>query len=88
MRKTESYTEITEVVKVKHIATICDWCGDEIKSPGWMQFRELDIRFSKGWHGSHACGEGWEVEDLCDKCIDKLRKLLEDNGITIKDLDW
>ena len=66
----------------------CSWCGEKVPHPGSMQVRDLDIRFEKGWGGYAATMEGWEVEELCDKCVAKLRKLLEDNGIAIKEWDW
>ena len=37
-----------------------------------------------------AVRKAGEVEDLCDACVAKLRKLLEESGIRINevDVDW
>lgn len=73
------------------VGEFCDWCGVEIPRPARFDSREFTLFFSEGSNypeGGHA--EGWEVEDLCNGCIEKLRLLLLDAGVKITpvDKDW
>lgn len=55
-----------------------------------FQFGARQIRTHcppEGMYYGYQHSEGWEVKDLCDNCIVKLRKLLEDSGIKISDIE-
>ena len=67
----------------------CDWCGVEIVDlPYDVTFDcTIDVREGHAYDGD-AYGEGWKVEDLCIDCSDKVRKLLEDNGIHTKEYHY
>ena len=89
MQKVETYQAI--VTQTRVIETTCDWCGVDIKQAGHYDIREFTLEFAQG--EAYSCGgskEGWQVEDLCDGCIDKLRDLLESNGVRVSvlEVDW
>lgn len=92
-RKTEKYTK--EQVYERTVAVICDWCECSIPltpneyGPG--DTREFQLVFTTGTSFPEGGSkEGWEVQDLCDACVIRLRTLLEDQGVRISEVegDW
>ena len=84
-KETKTYTKKTLV------RTECDRCGAEIPPEGPYNVKNLDIRFSEGTHYPESGSEeGWQVEDLCDVCVDKLKALLKKWGAKIVpyETDW
>ena len=83
VKKTSEYRELVE--------TLCDWCGANVPEPGAYKDRRATLKFGHG--SSYPEGgylEGWQVEDLCDPCIEKLRVVLVREGINVTklDIDW
>lgn len=72
---------------------VCDWCGKESGEDflpdeiGRSFTSECQFYESIGTY-SYDGSFGWQIEDLCMDCIEKLKKLLEDNGIKISEVDW
>lgn len=65
----------------------CDWCNANIPEPVGYETRDFELEFSKGEsYPEDSYREGWKVEDLCDKCIDKLREVIEELGITVREI--
>jgi len=90
MQKRKTKTVTKEVEQVISVQFFCDWCGKEFDRTVYKS-RDTDIKL--GYGSSYPDGGymiGWKVEDICEDCSPKLRKLLEDNGITTKDweVDW
>lgn len=89
MKQTETRTETVQREYV--IAEFCDWCGVRIPLPKGIDVRELEISFSAGYSTRDGgMRQGWQVEDLCDDCVAKLRTMLENAGINVKptEVDW
>ena len=90
---TRTYKKETVTYERKTIIDVtCDWCGREIE-PACERFetREFTLEYTEGdSYPSGGSKEGWQVEDLCDACVAKLRSLLIDQGITITsvEVDW
>ena len=86
------YETIEKTVKrQKLIRCTCDWCHDDISEVGGIGVREFSLEFSTG--SSYPDGgyqEGWQVEDLCDDCVVKLRAALEGLGVSVTklEIDW
>ena len=88
----EHYEQYEKTVTCQKLVRVtCDWCGNEIPQPRDYEVREFTLEFAKG-SSYPDCGwkEGWQIEDLCDDCVEKLRGLLEEAKITIAGLevDW
>lgn len=87
-------TEKVTVTYEKEIITrvFCDWCRAERHTAKGHSEREYCLSFTVGVNYGHDGGwsKGWEVEDLCDDCVYKLKALLEENGVTVKPVesDW
>lgn len=69
---------------------LCDWCGKEVERLGYGLDSYDEFVFGFYCQEGKSYPEGgsmveWEVEDLCKACIRKLRKMLEEAGITIKE---
>jgi len=69
----------------------CDWCGGEVEKERQFETREFELQYTRGTaypSGGNKCW--WQVEDLCDRCVMKLRALLADQGIAITgvEVDW
>ena len=71
---------------------VCDWCGEKFEYE-WNNYMAYEFQLKITTH----CDEpyGWEVggdtimvEDMCRPCVDKLLKLLKDNGIEIAEYDY
>ena len=92
---TTKYKMITTNVSKKVFeSSVCDWCGMSLPEEyGNTRFdrRSFNLEFLEG-SGSSDGGymEGWQVEDLCNPCVTKLRKLLEDADVKVSDheRDW
>lgn len=85
--KRETY-EVTET-RERVIAVYCDRCGAEIPETDDFTIHETKVMHRVGMNYPEGGGwQGWEVEDLCDNCTEFLRKLLEDNGFTVKDTEY
>jgi len=88
-REYETIEETVERHKlVKHT---CDWCDGDIVEEAVYAVREFSLEFSIGSaYPEGGWKEGWQVDDLCDDCVDKLRVLLEGEGISVTKLevDW
>lgn len=84
----------TQIVQSKRevvTGIFCDWCGTRIGGLDRFETRDFTLQFTEG--NSYPDGgskDGWEVEDLCNKCVAKLRTLLVANGISISgvEIDW
>jgi hypothetical protein len=79
--KTEKKTRFVEVL----VNVTCDRCGKEIEEPkDTYAAREFTLEFLEG-HYWPDCPDmyGWEVADLCDECVEELRKLLEEHGYNV-----
>lgn len=86
MKKYETQQVITTHSQI--VGTFCDWCGAAIPDLSLFDRREFTLSFATGENypeGGHE--EGWQVEDLCDSCIEKLRLLLLDAGVTITSVE-
>lgn len=71
----------------------CDHCGLEaIDNSAYGDFVwRFDLHFLEGTYTEEKVDMyGWGIEDLCPRCGDALKKLLEDNGYktTSRQLDW
>ena len=89
MEHYEQY-EVT-VTRQKLVKVTCDWCGNEISRSCDFEARNFTLEFAIGrCYQDGGWKEGWQVEDLCNGCVEKLRGLLEEMGITIAKLesDW
>lgn len=88
----EKYTEAKTVIRHRLIKTTCDRCNNEIPSESSYDFREFDLSFAEGTSYPEGSGDkkGWEVEDLCNLCIDFLHGLLIESGfkVTEIEMDW
>lgn len=93
-RTYEEYKE--EITKERLISRTCDWCGEEMGSRYGVA---KEVYGDRDWCLEYASGTayqdgghkaGWEVQDMCDGCIIKLRQMLEDAGIkiTLVDIGW
>ena len=87
--------EIKEVITKNNQRVYCDWCGERIwKLPLGSSLPEGEIEFSlriaADYHGEGGLSEKWMIEDLCLPCIDKMVKLLKDNGVNLIEhkVDW
>lgn len=73
------------------ISITCDWCGVSMEDPRGYDDRDFDLEFTEGasYPGS-GDRTGWKVADLCDRCVKRLRTLLEEKGVTISavDVSW
>jgi hypothetical protein len=87
----EKHTEVKEVTLERHIRTECDWCHAEIHhhDPQQKNYRS-PVEFMTdydNWGSDGGFAKGWEVEDLCQACGMKLRRILEDAGVRIHEVD-
>jgi len=86
------YEVVTKTVRSKRlVCTVCDWCQEDIEEPGPYRERAFDLEFTEGSScPDGGSEEGWEVQDLCDLCVERLRVLLIDQGICVLPVkrDW
>lgn len=85
--------EETQTVQRRELEKVtCDWCQAPVEVERGYDTRDFEISFSIGSSYGNDGGhkEGWEVEDLCNTCVKKLRALLEKQGIRITPvkMDW
>ena len=74
----------------KLISCTCDWCHDDMSEDdmGAYDIREFSLEFSSGYsYPEGGFREGWQVEDLCDNCVVKLRAMLEGAGVSVTKLE-
>lgn len=86
-----TYKEVKKEVTSKVQETwTCDWCGKDVDLDDSIandeQF-ELSFQTLSGT-GIYLASSGWQVEDLCKSCIERLRKLLEKEGVKISEASW
>jgi hypothetical protein len=78
-------TKIYEKKTVEHsvvVGATCDWCGKPVDlNPDLWESWDFELSAKYVWHFSSSFSDGWEVEDLCRACAEKLHKLLKENGI-------
>lgn len=97
MRKTIQATR--SVLKNIMVEETCDWCGAAMYKDGGYTDSALhmsivdnedfdfEYRVTCG-EGTHMIGSGWRIDDICHDCIPRLRKLLEDSGIQLEEIDF
>lgn len=99
-RTTETYQEA--VARERIVSRTCDWCGQDMPFPkngtlwgtdrsyyggGWST-RYWELKYTKGEnYPETSWANGWEVQDLCDPCIERLRQLLLDAGIRLTEVE-
>lgn len=85
----ETYEET--VTRPYVVKTVCDKCGCEVDDGKSHDTRDFELEFTTG-KNYPDCGyqEGWQVPDLCNDCVGWLKTVLQDNGVTIKEIerDW
>ena len=91
---TKVYQEYEVVHQEKMLlAVTCDWCGKVMDTRcadcGGDSYPKTEISFVM----VHPCwentgGEGWDIEDLCEQCGEKLAVLLKDAGIKLGEIDF
>ena len=94
---TTRYIRVEEhVMRNRFQSRTCDWCGIEMGENYGQECdsggeRDFSLHFRQGntYPGSGYMA-GWCVPDLCDSCVAKLKRLLEDNGIKVvaSEVDW
>jgi hypothetical protein len=94
------YKEFTRTITDhKLIKVTCDRCGVEIPESEMFDTRHVQIKFTKKMVVSFTTGtsypgsgydEGWEVEDLCDECVEWLKGVLVNDGVNLGEVarDW
>jgi hypothetical protein len=87
---TKVYQTVTKTIERKEVVSrACDWCGIDIPFPARYQSDEFILKYTSSTNGPYEnLGEGWEVEDLCNDCVDKLKELLVSVGIKLGDIDY
>ena len=81
-------TELVTVQREKLVSAACDWCGGTVEDARGYDTRGFTLEFTKGEEYPEGGDKhGWQVEDLCDGCVDQLHSLLLDNGINISTVD-
>lgn len=92
MRKYEN-VEITYNKQIV-VDSYCNWCRRSLGvAYGNRDYavREFRLSFSEG-NSFPESGQqvGWEVSDLCDDCLAKLKQWLSDQGVEIEptEVDW
>lgn len=83
--RTKTYDDKVLVLK------ICDWCGMTLQTETETSDKNISdemfdsemfwLEYVEREEGNHI--DGWEVEDLCLDCVEKVRILLVDAGVTI-----
>lgn len=89
----KTYKRWAETVERQSVESVtCDWCGRPVgEPPHRFRVRIFTLSFESGDVFPEGCStEGWEVQDLCDDCIVRLRSLLEQNGVRVvpTEKDW
>ena len=90
---TRAYKEVEETYTKRELYSVeCDWCGKkpEPEREGYFT-RDWALEYTTGnTYPSGGYEEGWQVEDLCDACVEKLRALLVDAGLNVTKVavDW
>ena len=91
MRDYEKYTETKTVTYNRRdlISITCDKCNGNIPENQDYESRESELIFANGtvWPDGSGNKNGWEVQDLCDPCIEWVKALLIENGVKVSDID-
>ena len=85
---------VVEVHKKILVEVSCDWCGRHLASETEVSEHMLssDIVNDESFEcsftvalgtGIYMSVGGWEIDELCKECVDKLRDLLVEQGITL-----
>lgn len=84
MRKYREEEHTTTFTRRIELSCHCDWCGEEIVEDYYEDI-DTNIEFTNGYsYPDNGSCEGWEIEDLCIQCGDKLKDALIAMGITVK----
>ena len=87
MRTFDRYEET--VTRSKLTGIFCDRCGVKISTENHWEVNDFQLERITGFrYPEGGSGEIWEIEDLCDPCIDALLVLLKTWGATIKEKEW
>ena len=83
MKLTKSIQQTVEVVYKR----ICDRCDNSIPwNTGAYDLNEFKLSYIVGSdYPEGQFGTKWEVEDLCDDCIDHLKDVLLAEGFKVKE---
>ena len=84
-----TYVKIQRIVEDEKVENVfCDWCGVEMGTHSLYDGKYV-LTAITGSESYPDCGweNGWQIEDLCDPCVERLRQLLVDNGVKIKKID-
>ena len=87
MARTYKEVEYTTTKLVQDSLT-CDWCGKEfLDDVGYYNTRDFTLEFTFGSQFPESGdAEGWQVEDLCDECVESLRESLIDLGLKVTEV--
>jgi len=90
---TKTYNTETRETSTKVLAAItCDWCGTDIpfdrKHCTGTDYPDTEIQFQAIHQCYDIIGYGWAIDDLCLECGKKLGKLLKEQGINVREVDW
>ena len=88
---TKIYAKKRQTVEVVQGVT-CDWCGvaiiDDVEQCEGS-YPDTDISctiFSPCYESGD--GRRWAVEDLCIKCVDRLKILLKESGVNVTESEF
>lgn len=89
---TKTYKKIEKVIeREEFVSCTCDRCGKELgEDYGNRGYDRREFTFTTGstYEGGYTGDKkGWEIEDLCDECVEVLRELLVQNGFKIREID-
>ena len=85
----ESYERTVQSERI--VQVLCDWCGGDVRQSRGYGDREFTLEFKEGEsYPDGGFAEGWQIEDLCDNCVERLRQLLIAQGIRVStvEIDW
>jgi hypothetical protein len=91
---TKVYKEIKVTRTEKEVVrTICDWCGQEIKTRAkecsGNSYPETSISHTINYPCyEDSGGVGWAINDLCKECGIELKKELIKLGIAVVEIEW
>ena len=84
-----THVEVREITTRRLDHVTCDWCGGTIPPERMYERTEFRFAYATGdhfpeddWHP-----RGWQVSDLCAACVERLRLLLIENGLTLSSYD-
>lgn len=84
----KTYEAIVVPVEQQHvIETTCDKCGTKMVNLSFYITFKLEVRDTVIWPDKSGYVTGWKVEDLCNFCINDLKKLLLTNGFKLAEIN-